>query len=104
LIKYKIKKELFLIPQHSNSDFLFVECCPEGFAAALAQADCKFCPLSRFVRFASHLPSFFRSYFLSTFGTFCHKFASINVVTNLMSGTKNKTLPNKRQGKWKTQN
>jgi hypothetical protein len=83
-----------------ESDFLLAERCPEGFAAALAQADCKFCPFPCFVRSASHLPSFFRSYFFSTFGTFCHKFASMNVITDL-SGTTNKTLPNKRQGKWK---
>jgi hypothetical protein len=61
----------------SKSDFLFAEGRSEGFATALAQADCKFRSLSCFVRSASHLPRFFRSDFFTTRGTFCHKFASL---------------------------
>jgi hypothetical protein len=79
----------------NESDFLLADYCPEGLPAALAQADCKFHSLSCFVRSTRHLPSFFRSYFFSTLGTFCHKFASMNVIIELLTVTMDKTLLNK---------
>jgi len=92
LKKPKQRKKRKKIMFAAKLDFLLTERCPEGFAAALAQTDCKFCSLSRFVGLASQLPSFFRCYFFSTFGTFCQEFASMNVITELMSGTTDKTL------------
>ena len=61
-------------------DFLLAECGSEGFAATFAQADGEFCSFACFVWSSGHLPGFLWLHFFSTFWTFCHEFASMNVI------------------------